>query len=241
MTKIKFPTVKNVDYLDITKNKEILKSYSGSDIDGLAWRELQYLIGSEIGTDFYHYILKFKNQDQLNKGLIRGVLKDGAKKQSNQSSDLEAIKKSISSLNEKIATVSSGGGVQVDLLLTITKQSYESQINFLNLEINRREQTILKLESKIDSLETDLYECQEKSDKSAGVGQYLEMAKMFLDAKRGNLKPIGNLEDTNTNAIPAEILQVLGMVDYEKIPEQTLNEIINYLKIFIQKLPLRGA
>ncbi|MBK9285042.1 MAG: hypothetical protein IPM51_12115 [Sphingobacteriaceae bacterium] len=240
MTKIKFPVLNNVDYMDVTKNKEILKTYYGSDLDKLAWRDVQIKIGSDVGSEFYHYQLKFKNSDQLHKGLIRGVLKDGKTKNVAASSDIEKIKDSINQLNQKIVNVSSGGGVQVDLLIQVTRQSYETQINFLNAEINRRELLINKLENKIDDLETDLNECQETAQQSGGVSQYIEMAKMFLDVKRGNLKPIDNLKDSNINGIPQEILSVLGMVDYSQIPEQTLNEIINYLKIFIQKLPLRS-
>ena len=100
MTKIKFPIVKDVEYLDVTKNKQILKSYNGAEIDNLSWREVQYKIGDEIGTEFYHYILKFKKSDQLHKGLVRGVLKDGSQKVSNNS-DIELIKNSINQLNQK--------------------------------------------------------------------------------------------------------------------------------------------
>jgi chromosome segregation ATPase len=133
--------------------------------------------------------------------------------------------------------------MQVDLLLSISKQSYETQITFLNAEISRREIVITKLESKIESLESELDEAAELIEdykSKTGLGQYLDIAKTFLMSKQGNLKPISNLKDSTPETIPAEIIQILGLVDYDAIPADQLTQIIDYLKIFIQKLPLKN-
>jgi hypothetical protein len=239
--KIKFPKLSKVEYLDIIKNKSVVHSFKPNDLEGLTWRQTQLLLGTILPPGLYNYTLKFIDVNSVNKGTIRSVSNIPAAVIKSESSQIE---KQIDLLQQKVNALGSGSSqIGIDVLLSITKQSYETQITFLNNEINKKDLVINKLETKIDSLTDDLdnaSELVEDLKQKTGIGQYLEIAQTFLKAKIGNLKPISNLKDSDPGDIPEEILLTIGLVDWQKVDANLLSEIINYLKIFIQKLPLKG-
>lgn len=219
-----------VEYIDLIKNKTLVKSFK--NFKAKNWRALQEFLGNELNvSQQFFYILKLKNNDKLFKGQIRSIAGNDAtpveKKSNEVLSEINSLRESLKGLNN---------GVTTELLISITKQSYETQINFLNQELVRKENYINKLESEINNLENELDQVEPQTD----LTKYIEIAQTFLKLKQGGLKEVVSLEASNTSDIPEEILTILGLVDYSRIPQTDLNQIISYLKIFIQKLPLKG-
>lgn len=239
-TKLKFPVLNDVDYFDAVKNKQTLKSFKGSEINGLKWRELQQKLGALFGNGSVHYTMKLNNDDNLYRGTIRMVQVGITAK--NPIDENSTIKLELDQIKNQISNLGNAGGVSVDLLLSITKQSYETQITFLNNELNRKEITLTKYLNDIEKLNDELQECYELIDdlkSKTGLTQYLELAKTFLNSKSANLKPIQTLKDSDPTDIPERILKILGAVDWNQIEQNNLDEIIRYLEMFITKLPLK--
>lgn len=238
--KLKFPILKNVEYLDVTNNKTVIKTFNGRELEGLTWRELQSKIGAITGGGAVYYSLKFVNDNTIHKGKIRSVAvqtnEKPIEKNNTMINELESIKKQINSIGNS-------QGVSVDLLLSISKQSYETQIGFLNNELVRKENLINKLETQIDNLNDELEKSDELIDdlkSKTGIGQYLEIAQTFLKAKTGGLEKVTTLKDSNPSDVPPRIIELLGAVDWTRVDQHIINEIINYMEMFLNKLPLKG-
>jgi hypothetical protein len=239
---LKFPYLNNVEYFDLIKHKKTLKTFLGKDINGLSWRDLQKKAGLFTGETVCNYSLKFENDNTVNRGTIRIISSLPAP--SDDKNNNQSVLNEIENLKSKISSAAQSSGISVDLLLSISKQSYESQINFLNAEIIKKDNIITKLENKIDSYEDELNNCYEVIDDlkaKTGVNQYLELAQTFLQSKIGTAKKITTLKDSAPQDIPEKILLILGAVDWTQVPGETLAQIINYLEIFITKLPLKGV
>lgn len=238
--KIKFPILKDVEFFDVIKNKQTVKSFIKKDLEGLKWRDVQLKIGSSFGAGSYHYALKFNNDDTLHKGVIRAVSNNPIEQHTENNTGLIS---EIESLKKQISSIGSQSGVSVDMLLSISKQSYETQINFLNAELLRKENHITKLDNEIEKLNAELDEAAELVDElkqKTGVNQYLELAQTFLQSKIGTAKKITTLKDSNPSDIPQKIIEILGAVNWSLVDDNVLSSIINYLEIFITKLPLKN-
>jgi len=238
---LRFPVLNDVDYLDIVKNGQTLKSFNKKETENLSWRNLQKKCG-EYTSGMVNYTLKFNNSPELHRGTMRVIneIKSGAAPVDEKNN---LLLNQIDALNTKINSISAGSGVSVDLLLSISKQSYETQINFLNNELTRKENYNDKLQKKIDDLETELNSCYEVIEdlkSKTGINQYLEIGKMFLSSKMPGAK-LNSLKDSNASDIPEKILLILGAVDWSQVPSDVLNTIIQYLEMYITKLPLKGA
>ena len=61
----------------------------------------------------------------------------------------------------------------------------------------------------------------------------------MLFAKFGKGEEITNLSASNPGDIPNEIIEILGLVDYSKIPNQQMQQIISGLRQYISVLPLK--
>jgi predicted oxidoreductase len=238
--KLKFPILESVDYLDLVKNKATLKTYSKKDLEGKKWRDLQIMIGKEFGGGVFYYNYKQTTSDMVYRGTVRAIhsmineIKDNKE---NNLNDLEMIKKQIASIGQS-------NGVSVDLLISIIKQSYEMRINFLNDELRRKQNFIEKLEKQIDDLNDQLDNADlqiEDLKSKTGINQYLEIAQSFLKAKTLKSAPVATLKDSDPADIPAEILKILGAVDWSKVSPEILNTIVMYLNMYIDKLPLKQS
>lgn len=241
IAKIKFPILKDVEFLDVIKNKQTVKSFVKKDLEGIKWRDLQLKIGALFPAGSYHYALKFNNDDTLHKGVIRVISANPTEQKPETNSNLI---NEIDALKKQINQIGNAGGYSVDLLLSIQKSSYETQINFLNAELLRKENFINKLENQIESLNNELDDAAEQIEElksKTGVNQYLELAQTFLQSKIGTAKKITTLKDSNPNDIPKRIIDILGAVDWSQIDQQAIDQIINYLEIFITKLPLKNS
>ncbi len=240
---LRFPVLKDVEYIDLIKNKETKLNLDGRTVEGKTWREFQKYLGSKLPERQYHYVIKNKNDNKIHKGIIRtvGVMKsEGDKGQS----ELLIVQGNIEELNKKITAMSSGNGISVDTLMSITKSSFETQIRFLELEGTKREAFILKQESQLDEHVKELNKCDviigELKEKT-GISQYIAIVERFLMMKAGNVKPITNLSASETSDVPPEIIKILGMVNWQEVPGEALAKITHTMKIFIQELPLKGS
>ena len=240
-TQIKYPILKNVEYFDVMKNKQTLKSYSGADIEAKKWREVSLMIGKDIGAGTYRYTFKFNNTDEIHNGTIRAVESSRTIKDSKVDSKLEL---SLMQLKDKVEnlTNNNSSNIGVDVLISITKQSYEQQILFLNNQLSAKDNDLQKLENQIEKLNDELDQCYAQIDelnKNSGMAQYIEIAKDFLKLKiPGGVNKV-SLADSNSSDIPKEILDLLGVVDWLQVDQNIINEIVKYLNMFIPKLPLK--
>jgi len=237
---LRFPTVENVDYFDVVKNKQTLTTYKKKDIEGRSWRDVQLMIGSQFGAGVYFYNFKQNGIDYINRGQIRGVATGVQLVQKENKTDMTH---ELENIKAQIKNIGQSNGVSVDLLISITKQSYQMQINFLNDELRRKQNQIDKLEKQIDDLNEDLNNADEQIEdlkSKTGINQYLNLAQDFLKLKTGKAAPLATLKDSDPADIPAEILNILGAVDWSKVSPEILKTIVMYLNMYIDKLPLKG-
>lgn len=238
--KLKFPILKNVEYFDVIKNKQTIETYVKKDIEGFKWRDLQLKLGQRFSGGTYHYALKFNDDETVHRGLIRVISNIPTEKPTTGNDNLL---NEIERLKTQIQQAAQPAGVSYELLISVTKQSYETQIVFLNNELNKKENFINKQQIEIDKLNDELDNAAELIDElkqQTGVAQYIELGKMFLQSKIGGAKKISSLKDSNPNDIPEKITLILGAVDWLQVDDNLINEIIKYLEIFITKLPLKG-
>jgi len=239
--KLKFPVLENVDYFDLVKNKATLKTFTKKDIEGKTWRAVQLLIGQMFGGGVFYYNYKQQNNDMVYRGTIRAIHNTSGEQKDNKNLELNELEK----IKSQIAQIGQSSGVSVDLLISIQKQSYDMQVLFLRDELTRKQQVIDKLEKQIDELNDELNNADSQIEdlkSKTGINQYIGMAQEFLKLKglKGSPVPVQTLKDSSPDDIPAEILNILGAVDWSKVSPEILNTIVMYLNMYIDKLPLKG-
>lgn len=249
---LKFPIVENIEYFDLVKNRENLLSFKRVDIDKLkkpSWREFQFIVqekleekfGSKYPAGKYNYILQRVGENVIHRGVIKTISKKSfvdfkPAKEENKMNEIIELKEAIEKLksNDK----------STDMLLTTVKQGYELQISFLNQQIQFKENQIKQLENQCDKYENQLdkYESQiDELQSKTGFNQLIEIGQKMLFAKFGKGEEITNLSASNPNDIPNEIIEILGLVDYSKIPDPQMKQIISGLRNYISVLPLKGV
>lgn len=238
---LRFPVLKDVEYIDLIKNKEAKLTIDGKTVEGKTWREFQKYLGTKLPERTYNYVIKIKNDNKIYKGLVRtvGIMKNEDKKGQD---GLVIIQSEIKELNEKIGSMSSGNGISVDTLISITKSSYETQLKFLGMEGDRREAVIVKLETQLDDADKELGKCDTlivDLKEKTGLTQYVTIIKEFLTMRAGSMQAV-SLKDSDVKDVPAQIIEVLGVVDWSQVPDEVLKDITDTLRVFIQKLPLKG-
>lgn len=240
--KIRFPVIKNCEYIDLIKNKITVLSIIGKDVEGMKWREFQKYMGKKLPAQTYFYVIKLNDDNNIYKGQVKAI-GTIVKPQSKPDPDYATLQKTVDGLNNKLNEASSNSGVSVDMLLEVTKSSYTLQIGFLNSEIQRKNSEIDKLQLNISELNDELdnadIEIEELKSKT-GMNQYLEYAKQIIASKVATVKTSVNLEDSHLNEIPPEIVDLLLSIDWNVIPETQINEIVSSLKLFTQTLPMKG-
>jgi len=231
--KLKMPVLNNIDYVDVTRNKGLLKRYNGNELEGKKWREFQETVGKEFGSGKIYYNI-FQKDGRRSSGITNAVGSTPTKDiiQLQDSSSKEVLK-ALQELNTKVSNKSEGIGVET--LLQITRQGYDMQISFLNQQLVFKDGVIDNLNKEIESLESELSE----SGQNSNLSQLIEIGQKFLISKIG--KPtITQLKDSDQSDIPQEILQILGTVDYSRISQENLDKIISILRQYISTFPLKG-
>jgi len=241
--KLKFPVLKNIEYFDLSVSKDKVFTVEGKEIEGLTWRKFQYYLGEHVPEGSFKYSLKQNGRPEIHIGQIRVLKKDPGTEVVAVHNDSNVLKE-LNSLASKVELLSKGNGVSVDTLIEVTKQSYLQRIEYLGVEIQRKEFENERLIIKVDKLEAELVETDDTIEDlkgQTGVTQYISIVKEFLSMKAGLVKPITNLADSDSKDIPPDIIEILGVVDWQKVPVDVLAEITNTMKIFIQKLPMKGS
>jgi len=241
--KLKFPVMRNIEYFDLHIEKDNQIAIEGKEIEGLKWRELQYFLGGKVPEKIYNYQLKVKGKNQIHNGRIKALIKD--KKFSPEVVTIKTdLSSQLDSLSKKVELLSKGNGVSVDTLIEVTKQSYLQRIEYLNLELQKGVIEHGRLTIKIEKLETELINSEDEIEDlkgQTGITQYISVVKEFLSMKAGLTTPLSNLQDSNIQDVPETLIKILGVVEWSKVDLNIQADIENYLKIFIQKLPLKGG
>jgi hypothetical protein len=240
---LKHPVLKNLEYFDLSKQGETVCTVDPKEGEGLTWREMQLLCGKKIGLGSFRYALKFKGNDQIEHGQFRTVMKSVDKKYVNPD---PATDSKIADLTTKIDalvnTARAPGSVDNSLLIEIMREGHRNTLQTYVDRIAEKDKTIDKLNKDCEDCEQELGKLDAIIDdlkSQSGLNQYIQIAQDFLKSKVGKAKPLADVSMSDQSDIPPRILAVLGVVDWSAIDESVLSEIIKYLEIFIQKLPLK--
>lgn len=243
--RLKHPVLKNVEYASIVRNGKSVLEIDGKEIVNIAWRDFQIYVGDKIGVGRFHFTIKFKNNDELYTGTTKGIDPNiNVVKSDESDSIIKTVTDAFKSLESKLNSETQKGGITYEMLLSSTKQGYDTQVDFLKQQITYKDGSILDLRIEIKDLTAELIQTDitiRDLEKQSGYAQLLEPVGKMLLAKFGAGKPV-SLGESDPSAIPNEVLEVLGIIDYTKIQPVDLNKIINLLKQYITatNLPLKG-
>jgi hypothetical protein len=239
---LKHPILKNVEYAYITKGGKQVLEIPGKQLENMAWRDFQKLVGEKVGAGSIGFTIKFKNDGELYSGQTKAI----NFKTPEPVEDLSGIREVLDEFKKVKESINSGinsGGITFDMLIASTKQGYEAQVSFLNQQITFKDSIISELREDLRECESDCkdYEHTIKDmESSSGLGEYVKVAKDLVMARLGSTPQV-DLKDSDTTDIPPEILQVLGMVAWSRIEPDQLKDITDYLQKYVYKfLPLKG-
>lgn len=233
----KFPVLKNVEYFDFIYDGKPVLNIDGKDCEGKNWRDIQKMIGDKRGTQKGHYVFKFRDDPAMHRGVITAIGSGGSESVTDKIS-LTSVKKSVEDLMNRIDRVNSSN--LNDSNITVLKLAYESQIGFYKSQAekleNERDRLLQRIESlneKNDDLQNELNES--KSDTLLNlIAPHL--GKLFGGSAK---QPLSDLSQSNPESIPAEILQVIGMVDWIVMTPELYANVLHYLRVYVQQLPLK--
>jgi hypothetical protein len=247
-SKIKYPILPdNLESVDIKNRGKQLKRYDGTTLQGLSWKEFQEYVGKDLNlNERFYYKFAFRD-GTWNSGSTQAI--NNSVKPEKDMSDNKEMLKMFEAFEKKLSSAATQGGVSVEMLLLSTKQGYEAQVSYLKTRIDEKDITITELKAEIKDLEDELDEADKKlielEGKSGWVGilnQYkpmIEAGLMKLGAKGPHPAKLG---ESDPSGIPAEVLEILGTVDYDKLKTQPdqYNQILNYLRQYVSVLPQKG-
>ena len=129
-----------------------------------------------------------------------------------------------------------------DKYLSMQKQIFDTQIELLKDNLKEKERQIELRDRELEKLDKLLDNRDEKIselEKQTGFNQWIQIGKEFLAMKSGKAQPLKDFSSSNRSDIPDPILTSLGVVDWDQVDQIAVDEILNYLNIFIVKLPLK--
>lgn len=141
-----------LEYLDIIKNKQTILTLNKEHLNGKTKRELELILGSKLGSGRFNFRAKFLNDNTPLTGMVRAVNPNAADETNKQTSG--AIDKRLEAIENKITRASQGGGLDINLVIEMLKQTYNTQIDFLK--------------ARIVQLETDNKQLREQLATAAG-------------------------------------------------------------------------
>jgi hypothetical protein len=235
---LKFPILNDVEYVSIYRTGKSVLEINGNDLEGMTWRQFQLYLGEKIPPGKCQFTMKFKDSSTLHTGAIRAARENDIYEPDKKEDSImsEKILKEFSSLKDSLSKATNQGGITFDILLNATKQGYESQISFLNQQLQHKDSIIAKTEIEINQLENDLNDCEKESARSSGIGQYLAIGEKILSMKFGSGKAI-SLKESDSTDIPEQILKVLGVIDWQKIDAESINRISNNIQQYLSVIP----
>jgi hypothetical protein len=232
-TAVKFPFIKNVEYISIFRDKNSVLEIDGKDVEGFSWRELQLHLGKSLSSGLCQYTMKFVDDDSIYNGRIRAV---SMNKKSGNEMDEKTLSSELKSLKDQLARAEKSGGVSFEMLLSSTKQGHEAQIGYLNEKIKDKDDKIQELKRDISELENDLDDCVKESSKTSSISQYLAIGEKILNLKLGTGSKV-SLKESNTSDIPEQILIVLGVIDWQKVDAASTQKIADNIQQYLSLIP----
>jgi len=241
---LKMPILNNIDYIDVTRNKQVLKRYLVIP-DGMKWREFQELVGKEYGSGKIYYNI-FEKNGKRHSGVTNAISMSPEIK-FNPDIGLKEVQKSLQELQNKINSKTESFSTQ--MLIDLTKQGYEQRISYLDIQIVERTTLISKLEIKLDSVERELTEAYETIDSLEGqtgwvglLNQYKPLIEAGLIKLGAKNIPVTKLSGDIQTSIPVEVLEILAMVDFDKVKTnlEGYNQALSYLSLYVSTLPQKG-
>lgn len=243
MPNLKIPVFnKELDYFDVKIDNQRSLELKNEDVNGLKWRDLQKLIGKKLGRGgLFNYQMKWKNSDQPITGKIRAMANISDDDLKTKTSDLNPfLLQKLNDVENKLKNISTASP-DSSVVMDIMRASYEARIDGYKERISELKTDKIKLESEIDKLNDELDNYEEKIRELEGgkLDTYLNLFEKIGMMKLGKVKPLSDFTGTNHTDIPKQILDVLGLVDYERISNEQLNKILDMLKMWVQEFPLK--
>ena len=239
---------RDIEYIEISKNRNTLITFEGKEVNGLTKYEFQLLLGKKLGADKFSASLKFKNNYTNKKFPIRGIIL-GENKILKAEEKTMPVKDNtnhndIAKLIERFSNVNPTENF--NQMLGLTKTTYEG-------EISRLKESIADLKMDLNSYKTENKELQkeiiaknnELNENEGGSG-ILDMLMQFNQlrnsfSKKGATPNVSNLENVKSDAgsIPEGFLNALGKVDYSKVPAEDITKYIALFDNIANQLPLK--
>jgi hypothetical protein len=150
---------------------------------------------------------------------------------------MAGLEKSIEKLK------ASDSGISFEMLLQITKDSYDFKLDVLKTQLKDKDKEILQLETKIKTLESDIKDMENEIAEAGESNNLLSLVSKFAEFK--NLLKPGTggavLKDIPSNAtdIPDSFINALGKIDYNQIPPDEQTRILSIFENFANQLPLK--
>lgn len=238
VTKLKFPILPaNVEYMDILKDGETIKSYH-SEISGLRWRGLcEKLCADGMKPGKLSYALKFEDTAFIYRGFIKAIDASGKMIFTKDASEISQVQKAITQLQDQIKkNIPDQLGIQ--FVLDTTYRTHASEINIYKYQLELKDKEISKLESQIKDLNDQLDDADKvviELQGNSSTNKYLDTILALVDTKK--IKQSVRLESNLQLDIPEDILSILNQVDYNNIPPQEIEKIKIYLIGFVNQLP----
>jgi len=154
--RLRFPIIpKEIEYLDILKNKITVKSYK-SEIAGMSWREVnEQLFKDGVPAGKYAYGMKFFKNPDIYRGFIKSVNASGDRVPEGESKGLIDIKNTIDSLKDSLRT-NTGHSIGIEQILNATQRAHDAEISIYKMETANLKEKIAELKKEIVDLDTDL-------------------------------------------------------------------------------------
>jgi len=231
---LKYPILKNIDYASIVRNGKSVLEIEGKELEDKTWREFQLFLGEHLTPGKCYFTIKFKNKSEIFSGMTKAVTMN--KSIPEDDTKINQVLDQFKKLESKINNASQAGGVSFDMLMASTKQGYEAQATYLKEKITDKDQIIQELKREITELEDDLNDCEKESAKHSGIGQYLAIGEKILSMKFGSPAKV-SLKESNSSDIPEQILLVLGVIDWTKIDQTSIERIATGIQQYISVIP----
>ncbi len=240
---LKYPVLKGCEYLDIIKNKITIQSFKHDELEGLKWRQVQELVGSKVGAGSFRYTIKFKNDDKTSNGTIRSVVSNEILKKESKLDNTELVSL-VKTMTNKLDNMTNNAPQDTAILIATIKEGHSNSILMYQERLAEKQRLCDKYEIKIDSLEKELGEqddiIAELQSKSGNMEYFKALADIVKAKFGGHAQSLADTTNSDESDIPASLLEVLGVVEWSQVPEETVNLILDTLKQFIHKLPLKG-
>jgi len=228
----------DIEYIQVTRNGDVLGTYTGIEVNGKSKFDLQVMIGKDFGTEKLSLSINKKNEFVNKVMMLRGVvigIKNKKEVLSKNDSKNELIINLLSVLQKKIENIAKDKNDVTSVnYIDMIKQSYEirfdtmqERIDFLKNELTEHKKYIVELESESNKSGIDVNNV---------ITSLMQFKNLLLKPKES--KDV-ILSSNNKSKIPDTMINIMSKIDYSKIKENDLKQYINLLQQFSLNLPQR--